>query len=106
MNVKMTEDLSALVEAAAFDQINKGLKKIAMTAERHAKLACPVDTGRLRNSISNTNDKNTAYIGTNVEYAPYVEMGTSRMKAQPYLKPAIEEHLAEYKAILEQELKT
>ncbi len=35
-------------------------------------------------------DKYSVIIGTSVEYAPYVELGTSRMKAQPYLTPALE----------------
>lgn len=30
-------------------------------------------------------------VGTNVEYAVYVEFGTSRMEAQPYLRPATKE---------------
>ena len=29
-------------------------------------------------------------VGTNVEYAVYVEFGTSKMQAQPYLRPAAE----------------
>lgn len=49
--------------------------------------------------------KNTVYIGTNVVYAPYVEVGTSRMKAQPFLKPAIRDHIDEYKQIFERYLK-
>lgn len=31
-----------------------------------------------------------AEIGSNVEYALYVEMGTSRMAARPFLRPALE----------------
>lgn len=105
MEFKMENDLSALMEEAAFSQIETALEKVGLMAERNAKLACPVDTGRLRNSISHTHDKNTAYIGTNVEYGPYVEMGTTNTKAQPYLKPAIADHIQEYKSIIEQELK-
>jgi hypothetical protein len=30
-------------------------------------------------------------VGTNVRYSIYVEYGTSRMEAQPYLRPAIED---------------
>lgn len=56
-------------------------------------------TGRLRNSITNTHDGNTVYIGTNVEYAPYVELGTYKMDARPFLAPAIEDHIDEYKEI-------
>ena len=89
-----------------------------------------VDTGRLRNSITHaigtdrgketyTDDKghaytggaaraapedNTVYIGTNVEYAAYVEMGTSRSKAYPFLQPAIENHKDEYIRLLMDEL--
>ena len=32
-----------------------------------------------------------ARIGTNIEYGPYVELGTSRMRAQPYIRPAYDE---------------
>ena len=102
---KMESDFSDLIEQAAFSQIETALEKVGLMAERNAKLACPVDTGRLRNSVTHTHDKNTAYIGTNVEYAPYVEMGTVNTRAQPYLKPAIADHIQEYKNIIEQELK-
>lgn len=44
------------------------------------------------------------YVGTNVEYAAYVEMGTSKTKAQPFIQPAIEDHKDEYRKILEAEL--
>lgn len=81
MEFKMENDFSTLMEEAAFSQIEIALEKVGLTAERYAKLACPVGTpestgkkgyvgGTLRNSISHTHDKNTAYIGTNVEYAP------------------------------------
>jgi HK97 gp10 family phage protein len=43
-------------------------------------------------------------VGTNVEYAPYVELGTHRQKAQPYLRPAAEGHTAEYKQIIKTEM--
>lgn len=105
MKFNMENDFSALVEEAAFSQIEKALKSVALTAEKYAKQDCPVDTGRLRSSITHETDKNTAYIGTNVEYAPYVEMGTSRMRAQPFLEPAMEQHLSEYKEMIETILK-
>lgn len=70
MKFKMDSDFSTMVEEAAFSQIETALEKVGLMAERNAKIACPVDTGRLMGSISHTHDKNTAYIGTNVEYAP------------------------------------
>ncbi len=75
-------------------------------AETYAKNLCPVRTGRLRNSISHkVVDENTAVIGTNVEYAPFVELGTRRAAARPYLRPAAEDHGAEYAAIIANELR-
>ena len=43
-----------------------------------------------------TPEKETVYIGTNVEYAKYIEAGTSRSAARPFLKPAAEGHAEEY----------
>ena len=34
-------------------------------------------------------NETTAYVGPSVEYAVYVELGTSKMAAQPYLTPAV-----------------
>lgn len=81
----------------------RALEIIGGKAESYAKKLCPVDTGRLRNSITHQQfSEDTEVIGTNVDYAPYVELGTTRMKARPFLKPAAEGHTAEYKQIMEQ----
>ena len=77
------------------------LTAIGATAETYAKQETPVDTGRLRNSISYAVDGESAYIGTNVEYAPYLELGTSRAKAHHMLQKAATEHSAEYKRLAE-----
>ena len=45
------------------------------------------------------------HVGTNVEYAPFVELGTSKMAAKPYLGPSITDHIGEYESIVESELK-
>ena len=53
-----------------------------------------VDTGRLRASITHRVEMESGevvgYVGTNVEYAPYLEFGTTRMKPRPFMVPAIE----------------
>lgn len=82
----------------------RALEKIGLVAEGYAKRLCPVDTGRLRNSITHATDDEAAYIGTNVEYAVYVEMGTVNTPAQPYLKPAAADHMEKYRSILKSEL--
>lgn len=90
---------------AVEDAITKALEEIGLTAEGFAKKKCPVDTGRLRNSISHASTEDTAYVGTNVEYAVYVEMGTVNTKPQPYLRPAVTEHKDTYRAIVKRNLK-
>ena len=85
----------------------RGMEKCGLTAERFAKKLAPYDTGNLRNSITHTVDDGepAAYIGTDVEYAPYVCLGTIHMNAQPFLKPAVNDHKDEYRKILENSLK-
>lgn len=102
--VEIRENNVEQVEAAMNKAIAKALAMIGLKAEGNAKAICPVDTGRLRNSITNAMDteENAVYIGTNVEYGPYVELGTSRRKPHPYLKPAASEHGDEYRAILKE----
>lgn len=108
----------------------RALEKCGMTAEGYAKKLCPVDTGNLRNSISHRVDEGelAVYIGTNNEYAAYVELGTGKytsggrqdpwvyqddegrwhhthgQRAQPYLKPAVADHRHTYESIIENEL--
>ncbi|WP_019008981.1 HK97-gp10 family putative phage morphogenesis protein [Deinococcus aquatilis] len=54
-------------------------------------LLAPVDTGRLRQSINVQKIGKGHYrVGTNVNYAPFVEFGTRYMRAQPFMRPAIE----------------
>lgn len=107
IDVKITDNSGEFLKALP-EQIEQALIAIGLTAESYAKKDCPVDTGRLRNSITNAvrTDEKAVYIGSNVEYAAFVELGTSRMKARPYLKPAATEHNAEYKSLAEQALKS
>jgi HK97 gp10 family phage protein len=105
-DVKITDNSGEFLDALP-EQIEQALTAIGLTAESYAKRDCPVDTGRLRNSITNAVEtgEQSVYIGSNVEYAAFVELGTSRMKARPYLRPAATEHTAEYKSLAEQALK-
>lgn len=117
----------------------KALETIGQKAEGYAKKLCPVGTpestgiagyrgGTLRNSITHrVENGDTMALGSNVEYAPYVELGTgphfqpppdwekfttkrgsgvgkAYVKPRPYIRPAIEEHRSEYESIFKKEL--
>lgn len=104
--VKIESHIDEAIEAK--DQaIARALETIGLVAERYAKEYAPVDTGRLRNSITHETapEEGAVYIGTNVEYAPYQEFGTIHQKGTPFLRPALDNHLGEYEQIVENELK-
>ena len=106
MNIQFTDnskEVSDNIKAALL----RGLETCGLVAEGYAKKLAPVDTGNLRNSITHDMDdaEPAAYIGTNVEYAPYQELGTIHMAAQPFLKPAVADHANEFPKIIENELK-
>lgn len=128
MNIQITDN-SAEVSAGIKAAIKRALIRIGMQAESFAKQLCVVDTGKLRNSITWKVKDDAAYIGTNVEYAPYVELGTGKyypggrqtpwvykddkgnwhmthgQRARPFLKPAATEHAQTYRNIVEDELR-
>lgn len=107
MALEIRTDNTELVVSEINEAVLRALEQIGMAAEGYAKDLCPVDTGNLRNSITHTvDDENgAAYIGSNVEYAPYVELGTVKQDAQPFLKPAATDHGQTYRSIMEEELR-
>lgn len=127
-------DNSGQVKAEFKNKLPTILEAIGLQAEGNAISEIThmgaVDTGRLRNSItwaaatgqglpnqqggeaakpedyepSGTPEKNAVYIGTNVEYAPYIEHGTSKMAARPFLRNAAANYQKEYKDIIKKGL--
>lgn len=67
----------------------------------------PVDTGTLKRSIGLdlSDNEMTATVEPTAEYAPYVELGTRFMEAQPYLKPAFEEQKKQFEKDLQKLLR-
>ena len=57
-------------------------------------------------TLQGMKDENAAYVGTNVEYAPYVEYGTKRMKAQPYMRTGLSASIEAMKEIFSRRMKT
>lgn len=87
--------------------------EIGLIVQGQAKLLAPVDTGRLRGSITTASgtgqktspsgegavgtdvltpptDPRETFVGTPVKYGPYQEYGTRATRAQPFLRPALD----------------
>lgn len=121
-------DNSAAVKGELERAAIRGLIKAAMLVESQAVLLVPVNTGGLRGSIGyKVNESElVAYVGTNCEYAIYVEFGTGEfaengngrrggwvyrdatgevhftygMPPQPYLRKAFRQNQKAIRAIL------
>ena len=88
-------DLDALIAdlAAAAGRTRQAastaLRKTGLDIVRGAQQCAPVDTGALRASIGmDTLDALAVAVGPTVHYAPYLEYGTYKMAARPYMGPA------------------
>ena len=136
MDVKVTSHRAEVLEA--MDRaIDAALEAIGIQCESHAKANITesgrVDTGRMRNSVTHqvVSSENAVYIGTNLEYAIYNEVGTGifaeggggrkdpwryqdeegnwhttvGMKPVHFLKRAASENADEYMAIAEEIMK-
>lgn len=95
--IKVCEKLPDMVEKEADREVAQFCKDVV----RNAKLRVPVDTGRLKWSIRQHKDKMGHSIEAGADYASYVEYGTSKMRAQPYIRPAINVYLPRLKKALE-----
>lgn len=117
------------LEGAIREAASKAVRKAAFDIQAAAQAQAPVLTGFLKSSIYTVThnesgygeiqgdgpllpevdkppDDQTAYVAVGAEYGIYVELGTSKMAAQPYLLPAADfvrpafimamEHLEDY----------
>ena len=90
---------------AMHEQLQVALDAVGMDAASTAADKAPVDPGTLKNSIGHAVDGNTVYIGTNVEYAPYQELGTSRgIVGKHFLQFGVQAHSGEYAEIIKNAL--
>ena len=73
------------------DTVEKKIRQSTILVLTDAVLNCPVDTGRLRNSLDIETGKDVGVVYTNVDYAPDVELGTENPNypIQPFLRPAL-----------------
>lgn len=87
-------------------QVKKHGAEMQTKAQQNAPVGTPESTGipgyvggTLKRSIGIdiTDGGMTAEVEPTAEYAPYVELGTRFMEAQPYLKPAFDEQKEKFK---------
>lgn len=130
------ENLDKLIsKLEKLDDVNQAMEQACILVENEAKIKCPVDNGLLRNSITHYIEDNPneliGVVGTNVEYAPYVEFGTGIYSSlgngrqdrwkykdakgewhstigqhpQPYLQPALEENRRKIEKMFKEQVK-
>jgi len=138
MSIEIKDNTAAVI-ANMQAGVERALEIIGGNAETYAKALCPTKTGLLKNSITHVagggtvdksfadkdggqrshisgqapkdeEDQYTVYVGTNVEYAPYVELGHrtksgGMSKVKAFIRPAMENHTEEYNRIFRNEVK-
>ncbi len=89
VNLKSTLKWNGTTAIKDLDAANlKALTESAILVEGKAVATVHVITSKLKNSITRDVEKTTAYVGTDVEYAPFEELGTRFRPPHPYLRPA------------------
>lgn len=72
--------------------VSKAMLIVGIKVANEAKIRCPVDTGRLRSSISVEQKREgrywATYVGSNVEYAYWVHEGSRGRPGRPFLQDA------------------
>lgn len=130
------ENLDKLIsKLEKLNDVNQAMEQACILVENEAKIKCPVDNGLLRNSITHYIEDNpnelVGVVGTNIEYAPYVEFGTGIYSSlgngrqdrwkykdakgewhstigqhpQPYLQPALEENRRKIEKMFKEQVK-
>ena len=102
----MSEEIEVLVDNTAVyasmleERILVALEAVGIDVEKIAKANAPYDTGRLEGSITHAidNGEKAVYIGTNVSYAGYQELGVHSTGyagangGRGYLRPAVNDN--------------
>ena len=129
--VNMEELIEKLKMLGNPERLNSAIDKACLLVETDAKRQCPVDDGQLRQSITHEVEDKEGIVGTNVEYAPYVEFGTGifaskgngrqdrwrykdaegkwhstvGQKPQPYLEPALKKNRKKIAELIGEEIR-
>jgi len=100
VNYKIVDNRLPEIIAKVPGLVSAAVKKTAFDIETDAKQFSPVDTGTLQGSISAEVEEFSAAIAPHTEYAGYVEFGTWKMGAQPYMRPAADKNAPKFEAAI------
>lgn len=93
VEVRLSETALHLLLHAKHGPAARAVERKCIRVQSTAIQLCPVDTGRLQGTIEYHLDEDSdgvfGIVAAHTEYAAFVELGTSRMAAQPYLRPAL-----------------
>ena len=101
---KQDERLANAIKAAQGENLFNILLAGAKVILRYALINTPVDTGFLRSTGQLDREDTSPIVGYAADYASFVEFGTSKMAAEPYLRPAIDEHMDEIETEMSKEM--
>jgi len=87
MSFELNPNLGKKIKKA----LQEGLEDASEVIQDKIKKNAPKKTGFLAKNINISNEDLKTRIGTDVEYAPYVEFGTRKMGAKPFFRPGIKE---------------
>lgn len=131
VKVEGIKELAVELDGMANEHLmGKQLDKALLVVEEAARKKAPKDSGALRRSITSDRTGLTGWVGTPLEYAPYVEYGTglyaenggrkdvpwhyqddegnwhttSGQHPQPFMRPALDENREKVTKILEEGL--
>lgn len=86
----------------------RAAERVGQEAVKIAQELCPVDSGYLlstiRYEVRRTGTGYAVVVYAGADYALYVELGTSRMEAQPFMRPALDRVGPLYAQYLREEL--
>ena len=90
-------------------KIRRGLQLAGETGLGEIIVRTPVDTGNLRSSYNYQlieDETNPGVVwGTNVEYAPYVDLGTYKMAPRPHFKQTIQSNVGKLREVMAKGMK-
>lgn len=82
------------IEAQIYREAAAANEDAARAVLQEAKARCPVDTGRLRDSLEYSSSKDGFTVGSPLERSIYPELGTRNQVPKPYLVPGVQSSLS------------